>query len=93
MMKSNAAKRLKQIIELVLAGKMDIGDFCEEFERIYNFELEKANLSEKEQQVFETLFNRVVYYSPFAGEREKIPNYLGEDEIIESAKVAQNELR
>ena len=84
--------RLRNLIELVLAKKMSICDFCDEFEHLYNFELEKKELTENERSTLEELFNKVVYYSPFAEDRQKIENYLGDEEIIQSAKVACNVL-
>ncbi len=88
----NDGNNLKNLIRLVLKKEVDICYFCEKFEQLYNLKLNKKNLSEKEKLVLEVLFNKVVYYSPFADEREFIPNYLNEDEIFESAKKAWNDL-
>ena len=88
-----AGRVIKRLIESVLERRMAVSVFCEEFERIYNFELEKEKLSEKEKIVFKNLFNKVVYYSPFFEELEGIPNYVSDQEIIESVKVAWDVLQ
>ena len=87
------ADRLKKLIELLLEQQLDVSTFCEQFESIYNFELERNHASPEKWAAFEELFNKVVYYSPFPEEREKIPNYLSEQEIIEAANVARNKLQ
>jgi hypothetical protein len=84
---------IKRLIESVLVKKMAVSAFCEEFERIYNFELEKEKLSKKEKIVLGKLFDKVVYYSSFPEELEKIPHYVSDQEIIESVKVAWSALQ
>lgn len=85
-MNTNPSLHLKNLIELLLAARLDVSEFCEEYERLFNFELEKKSLPEGELRALERLFNKVVYYSPFAEERKKIPNYLGDKEIVEGAQ-------
>ncbi|WP_208855154.1 hypothetical protein [Leptospira alexanderi] len=67
-------------------------EFCRKYEDLFNFKLEKSNLSEQTMQSLVKLFDRVVWYSPFLEERKKISGYLNEKEIIESILQCRNEL-
>lgn len=85
--------RLKRLTELLLEQQMDVSTFCEQFESIFNFELERDQVSPEKWEACEELFNKVVYYSPFPEERENIPHDLSEQDIIEAAKVAWSKLK
>ena len=69
--------KLYWLIDLYLDGHHDVGTFCREFERAYNFEIQKSELLPEEQSAFGELFNKVVMFSPFEEELRKIPIYLG----------------
>lgn len=92
MINHNSEKHIKDLIDLVLNKKISVSFFCDEFERIYNFDLELQNMSGKKQYALEKIFNKVVYFSPFVSDRETIKNYLDEEEIIEEIKKFQHEL-
>jgi hypothetical protein len=72
---------LYTLIRLAKADKLPIDRFCNEFERIYNLELDKKAVSKMDLAPLEVLFNKVIWYSPYSEERLQIPNYLGETEI------------
>ena len=80
--------RLENLISLYRGGKVSAEHFCAAFEQVYNLELDKTTLTETEAKAFEYVFNKVVWYSPFAEEREQIPNYLGEEDISKAVEVA-----
>jgi hypothetical protein len=84
----SAKARLLQYLDLFLKGKMAVGTFCGNFEPVYNLELDKTALSSIEAKAFSDLFEIVVWYSPFKEEREKIKNYVGEEEVLAAAKAA-----
>jgi hypothetical protein len=88
----DARGRLRKLVELVLAGSVSVEHFCGAFETIYNLELDRSTLAAAEVPAFAAIFDRVVWYSPFSEERAKIPNYLGEDEILEIAIKAAGSL-
>lgn len=79
---------LHTLLQEVLSGNLDVGDFCEAFERVYNLETDKATLTERERVAFKVLFERIVWYSPIAEERRTIPNYVGESEVLDAARSA-----
>ena len=79
---------LRALVERVLSGGRDVGEFCAEFERVYNLETDKTMLSERERSAFKALFERIVWYSPFPDERRTIPNYIGEDEVLAAVWAA-----
>ena len=75
-------------MESVLAETISIAQFCQLFEKIYNFELDTSTLSANEVSSLSELFDAVVWFSPYPEERLQIPHYLGEAEIIEAVKRA-----
>jgi hypothetical protein len=80
-MSNNSLEQLRQLIKRAKLGALPIKDFCEQFERIYNLELDKNTVPAVELKLLSALFDKVVWFSPHADERKKIPNYLGEAEI------------
>lgn len=90
--KNDSRKRLYQLIELAKCRELSIKDFCEFYEKIYNLELDKNSLSPTESAAFSKLFDSVVWFSPYPKEREKIANYLGEEEIHAAIAVVDTEL-
>ncbi len=90
---NDAYGELYRLIELADSGKLPIKHFCESFERIYNFELDKNILSIEETGALSELFDAAVWFSPYPEERKKIPNYLGEKEILDAIKKAIKNLK
>jgi len=85
--------KLYWLMDLLMADHHDAGTFCKEFERTYNFETDKAALSDAERVAFSELFAKVVRYSPFPDERQAVPTYQGGAEIREAVRVARRVLR
>lgn len=92
MTRQDPAAALKALIKKVLDLEIDADEFCEQFERLYNFEVDKHALSDQEKRVYDALFDKVVYYSPFADEVDAVPNYVGDNEIMECVAAAYDEL-
>jgi hypothetical protein len=90
---ATARKRLHDLVRRLREKKLSVRSFCSQFEHIYNLELDKAELSDAEAQAFAALFDKVVWYSPYEDERKEIPNYLGDDEIIQAVRDAETILR
>lgn len=86
-------EKLYWLISLYLEDHHDIRTFCKEFERTYNFEVEKRDLSAREQAVFESLFRKIVMFSPFKDELKAIPMYVSASEIKDAAVAARDNLR
>jgi hypothetical protein len=76
--------KLFWLIDLYTLGHHDTGTFCREFERTYNFEVEKAELSISERSAFEGLFDTVTVYSPFPDELKMIPFYRSAEQSSRS---------
>jgi hypothetical protein len=79
---------LKNIIEDVISGRMSVVSFCDEFESIFNIEIDKSTLVSNDLRAFSDLFDVVVWYSPFPEERESIPNYVDDRVVLDAAKKA-----
>lgn len=81
-----AKEQLWYLIHGVLTGSYEVKTFCDEFYRIYNFEMDEANLTGQERREFEELFKMVARFSEFE-EDLKIPNmYYSGDEILQKVK-------
>lgn len=78
---------LHALLRGVKRGDVSVLAFCENFERLYNFELDRKSLSEKQKGAFADLFNKVVWFSPYSKEREVVPYYLSEAEILHSVEI------
>lgn len=89
---SDPRTRLYALIERLCEGAASVEEFCSQFERTYNFEIDKAQLSDAESSAFSALFDKIVWYSPFPEERKKIPNYLGEKDILAAVNGAKRVL-
>jgi hypothetical protein len=86
--RASARQRLYDLLCLLEAASVTVEHFCAAFETIFNLELDKSELSPAEHATFSELFEKVVWYSPLADERARIPHYLGEEEIREAAHKA-----
>ncbi len=87
-----AWERLLKIINLKLGTDIGYDDFRIEYEDAFNFGLDKKAVSSYEFSVFQRLFDKVVWYSPFPEERLKIPNYIGEAEMEAAVAEARRDL-
>ncbi len=61
--------------------EISVGDFCLRFEHMWNFELSKEALSDKEYQTLDALFDEVVWFSPAPRAQWEYPKYRDEAEI------------
>lgn len=81
----NPKKQLYYAIKVFLRGKYSVKDFCSNFERIYNLELDKSTLTKDEKKALGNLFDKVVYFSPVESEYE---GHLDGDDIYLAVKEA-----
>jgi hypothetical protein len=84
--------RIVDLFRRFLSDENDVGSFCDEFEVLFNLEIDKSLLDSDELEDLSTLFDVVVWYSPFPEERAVIPNYKDEQTIINATKIAANSL-
>jgi len=54
---------LLSYLDLVTHGKMEMKIFCDNFEHVYNMELNKAELNPSEAKAFARLFEKVAWFS------------------------------
>jgi len=84
--------KLYWLIDLFLCDHHNIRTFCSEFERAYNVEVDRAELSADELVVFGGLFDKVVMYSPFDDDLKIYPLYVNGQQIREAALAARTRL-
>jgi hypothetical protein len=80
---------LHKLLSDYLRGSIDTALFCDNFETAFNFDVDRHELTPREEAIFGQLFNQVVYYSPFPEERAQIPNYRSEGQILQAARDAE----
>jgi hypothetical protein len=85
-------EKLYWLMSLLAADDHDAGTFCKEFERTYNFEVDRTILTPTERDVFKSVFDKVCWYSPFPDERKKIPQYVSGEQIRTVVREAQTTL-
>jgi len=91
-MSSAPVATLHALLGSYLSGGIDTAQFCDAFERSYNFEVDKTDFNRIEAEAFAELFDEVVFYSPFPDERAMILNYRSEVEIKQAAERAAAKL-
>lgn len=77
------------LIDALERGEMSAKDFSSIVEREWNFGDERATLSENERAAVRSLFDVVVYYSEFREERERIPIYRDEEDVLTAARACR----
>jgi hypothetical protein len=92
MTESSPLETIRLLLNSLLNNEISVEVFCIEFEKSYNFELRQLHLSDNAHIALESLFNKVVYFSPFPNERQQIPNYLDEQEILTAARETRDKL-
>lgn len=90
--KMSKKDQLYYVLKTFLKGEYQTTDFCDNYERIYNLELDKKVLNTVEKESFEKLFNTVVYFSEFPEDRKKYSGYKNENDIQEAAEEAAKTL-
>jgi hypothetical protein len=90
---NNGYSRLRTLISQAIEAKITIPEFCAQFEVLFNLELEKSELPNSEIAALSDLFEVVIWYSPFADEREQIPNYVDEKSVLAAAAKAAAKLQ
>jgi hypothetical protein len=90
--KMSEKDQLYWAIKAFLKGQYPVKEFCSNFERIYNLELDKKVLTDTEKQAFDELFNTVVYDSPFPEERKNYAGHKDEQDIQKAVEKAAKEL-
>lgn len=86
--RSDPRQRLIDLVKCLRAGSISVETFCKDFETTYNLSVDKSSLNRVESAAFAALFEVVIWYSPFPEERKRIPNYVGEEEVLEAASDA-----
>jgi hypothetical protein len=89
---AQARSQLLKLLTLQLGKDIAHDDFRIQFEDIFNFGLDRKSATEHEFRVFQRLFEKVVWYSPFPKERAEIPNYIDEAEMEEAVAEARRSL-
>lgn len=87
-MSGEAMMALKKLTLRVSRGEISVAEFCDKYEDLFNFEVKKTEIPLPELKVYSDLFEKVVYFSPFKDEVERIPIYFGEEEILDAARTA-----
>lgn len=85
--------KLWYMVENFMSGKYKVREFCSEFSRIYNFEIDYNTLNEKEHKLFKELCDMADRFSDYE-EDLKIANvFCSEQDIFKFANnvVAQKE--
>ena len=86
-------KSLLMLVDSFLEGKMKCQKFCDRFEHQWNFEIGGEDMNEQVLDLFNQLFDVVVWYSPFPKDRQDYPGYLDQDQVKEKVRTLREQLR
>ena len=73
------------LIDDLLQGIIPVKDFCARYEQHWNFYWAGRDQVPAADQ-FARLFNVVAWYSPYPDERDLIPNYTSEEQVLAVAR-------
>ena len=88
----NSRDRLIKLLHDFSEQVLSVKQFCASYERTFNLEIDRSELSPAERAVFQVLFNEVVYYSPYEEDRIKYPGYRNDAQIRDAAARAIKQL-
>ena len=75
-------RRLYQLIEMYLTGKLDESIFCDDFIHSYDVELDHATLTEEEHQALRELGKVASRFSEFEDDLKKYPGvYFTKEDV------------
>ena len=77
-----------QLMERLIAREISVPEFCSLYEHHFNFDWPNRS-SEPQAELFDKLFDVVAWYTPFPEERELIPNYTGDEDILRMVPIVR----
>ena len=80
-----------ELMDKLLSGELIVRDFCARYEQLYNFDWPNRR-GEVQAELFGNLFEVVVWYSPYPEEREVVPNYKNEAEVISLVQSVRSQV-
>lgn len=81
-------KRLKDTLNEFCQGSMDVSTFCQRFESLWNFEVERLSFSSEELAALDALFDEVALFSPLPRAEWGYPGYRDESQVRLAASFA-----
>lgn len=84
----DGVERVRAVLLQLCRNELGIEDFCQQFERLWSFGVDRGGLSEDLSSCLQTLFNEVVWFSPFPRAEWSYPCYRDEREIRRAAEPA-----
>lgn len=89
---TDAKDRLFRLIAGVLANEIPFNSFVEDYEQVFNFELEKASVPPNELSPLRELFDVVVFFSQYPEDLAAYPGYKTESQVREATSAAAAKL-
>ncbi len=85
-------ERLIWLMALLLGKGLSVDDFCAEYERTWNFQLNEERLSQSESELLKRVFDTVVWYTPVVEDRKNYPGFKSESEVFTVVAEVQQQL-
>ena len=87
-----ARAKLVMLLDGLISGSLSTSEFCENYEHTWNFELKRGELEPREAEIFNAVFDIVVWYSPYPEDRKAYPGYKNEETILRSVHEARSKI-
>jgi hypothetical protein len=86
------ATRARELMEDCLAGRLSVEDFTAEYEHLWNFDPDRAELSARDLAIYERLFDVAAWYTPVAEDRAAYPGHKDEHDVLDAIRRAEDDL-
>lgn len=81
-------EEIQSLLKNLLAKAISAREFCDSYERVWNFEFDKNSLTGEDFKALEILFDEVVLHCPLPREQWEYPRYRDDLEIEAAAERA-----
>jgi len=89
---TNVRNQLVQLMFRVQRRALTVEKFCSEYETLYNFQLDREDLSKDENELFARLFKKVSWYSPYTPALQGRPELFGDEDILATVRDTLTQL-
>lgn len=77
-----AREKLLHLMQALVSDGLSVQEFCAEYERVWNFELEPSALAGDEDRVFRRVFDTAAWYTPVEEDRASYPGFRDEESVL-----------
>lgn len=81
-----------ELLDRYLEGALPVGEFCKQFEQMWNFE-RTAPLAPEVERLMSDLFDIIGWYTPIEQDRRRVGSFRDESDVLKAARQTRAALR